>query len=210
MLEIKKSENIIKTYKDTQIVDEINFDENINFNYFVSASNSKLDLSFKTLWDNINWNIFVLLYGAWDTSGDILVEIGHSEVSINVFVFSLLQDNNTISVNWDIKLWKNITNTQWHLLEKNIVLGSNIKIKATPRLDVYSADVRATHWVSINKLIPEKLFYMMSKWLDYKSAVDLSLSGIIDFILDNYPDITDDEKSNIKNKILSTVVISND
>ena len=84
------------------------------------------------------------------------------------------------------------------------------QVKVAPRLDVYSPDVVATHWVSIDKLNKENLFYLMSKGLDYKKSVDLYIISMIDFILDKFKNIPDDEKKQIKKQILSTIIISND
>ena len=45
-------------------------------------------------------------------------------------------------------------------MEKNVVLWKNIRVKMSPKLDVYSQNVQATHWVSIDKIDPEKKFYI--------------------------------------------------
>jgi len=50
----------------------------------------------------------------------------------------------------------------------------------------------------------------MSKGLDYKKSVDLYIISMIDFILDKFKNIPDDEKKQIKKQILSTIIISND
>lgn len=209
-MQVLTSQNIVKSYTDGQFSDQVDFCEGITFNYFVYVRDSSINLLFNTLGKNIKWNIFVLFYGEWKCDGNIVVNLDYDDVEINVLMVSFLQDDNSIVANWDINVWKNIVNTQWHLLEKNIVLGDNIHIKATPRLDVYSSDVQATHGVSINKIIPENLFYMMSKGLSGGDALKLCVSGVIESILSNFNDIEDDRKSTIEKEILSFVKMTND
>lgn len=207
---ITESSNLIQNYSETQISQEIILSWEINFNYFVYARESSLDIIFNTQWDNINWNIFVILYWKWRSSGHIVSNISHSNCHINIFTLCLLQDDNEITIDWDVKLWKNIANTQWHLLEKNIILWKKVKIKATPRLDVYSDNVQATHWVSIDKIDPESLLYIHTRWLSASSAINLMVSGYIKNILNHFWDLSEESKIQMLQDILSHIVLPHD
>ena len=121
-----------------------------------------------------------------------------------------MQVDNEITIDWDIKLWKNIVDTQWHLLEKNIILWKKIKIKATPRLDVYSDNVQATHWVTIDKIDSESLLYISTRWLSQSSATNLMISWYIQNILSQFPDTTEAEKIQILQDILSHIALPHD
>lgn len=207
---ITKNSNIIQNYSDTQVSQEIFLSWKINFNYFVYASKSDIDMIFHTQWDDIKWNIFFIFYWKWKSTGHIISNISHSNCHINVLTISILQDDNEITIDWDIKLWKNIVDTQWHLLEKNIILWKKIKIKATPRLDVYSDNVQATHWVTIDKIDSESLLYITTRWLSQSSATNLMISWYIQNILSQFPDTTEEKKTQILQDILSHIALPHD
>ena len=105
-----------------------------------------------------------------------------------------------------IELWKNIAQSEWHLLEKNIILWDKVKIKALPRLDVYSNDVKATHGVSIEKINKDNLFYLESKWLDEELSKEIIIRWNIKNILNQFTNLSDSEKEEIENQILSEIV----
>jgi Fe-S cluster assembly scaffold protein SufB len=88
-----------------------------------------------------------------------------------------------------------------------VILGKKVKAKMSPKLDVYSQNVQATHWVSIDKINPEKKFYIESKGLSNKEAIELSIHGYIQYILENFDTISDSEKNEIENTILSNIQI---
>jgi hypothetical protein len=207
---INDSSNLIYKYSDTQVWQEIFLSWWIDFNYFLYARASDINLTFQTKWEDIRWNIFVILYWKWKSVWHITTNIDNSNCHINILTLSFLQDDNEITIDWDIQLWKNIRNTQWHLMEKNIILWKKIKIKATPRLDVYSDNVQAEHGVTIDQIDPESLFYMGTRWIDWKLATHLAISGYIKNILAHYPDLDELEQSSIEQEILSHINISHD
>jgi Fe-S cluster assembly protein SufD len=61
-------------------------------------------------------------------------------------------------------------------LEENILLGDKLKIKTLPMLDVRSNDVKASHGARIEKLDPQRLFYLQSRGLDDTQAKNLIIS----------------------------------
>ena len=199
----------IKQYLWEKIKDKIELPENTKFKYLIVSSDSKLDLQFYTQWENVEWDIFAIFFGYKPLTANIISHIQNSNSNINVFILSFVQSDNLIDVQGSIDLWKNIINSQWHLLEKNIVIApkwQKIKIKAVPRLDVYSNDVQATHGVSIDRISEESLFYLTSKWLAPDASKDLIIKGYIQNILEQFTDISETEKTNIENTILSNII----
>lgn len=186
----------------------INFSENKNFNYLALINNSNTKFTISVSWIWIEWNIFAICFWEWEVLAEIETSINSSNSRVNVFILSLLQDDNTISISWDIKISKNLENSQWHLLEKNLILWKKIKIKATPRLDVYSSNVQATHGVSIDTFDSDKLFYLKSRGLDKNQSLELSISWYIENILDKFKSINENEKNKIEKLILSTIKIN--
>ena len=200
--EIWTNNNIIKDISNSNVDEDIFLSWWNDFNYFLYGNQSNAKLYFQTWWEDIVWNIFVMLYWTWDSSWNIQVDIKHSNCNINVFILSLLQDDNFIDVDGNITVGKSVSNSQWHLMEKNIILWKKVKTKMSPRLDVYSSDVSATHWVSIDKIAWESLLYLESRGLSYDDSQNLLISWYIKNILEYFVDIDTSEKDNIERTIL--------
>ena len=206
MQKINWNTNIIDKIFFTTKSENFSLSKNIKFNYLSLVQNSIFDLEIQTEWEEVEWNIFLICFGKWRVTSKIQANINNSENKINVFILSLLQDDNSVNVDWDIKVEKNVSNSQGHLMEKNIILWKKVKVKMSPKLDVYSQNVQATHWVSIDKIDPEKKFYIQSRGLSNKEAMELSIHGNIQYILEFF-DTTDSEKTEIENIILSNIQI---
>ena len=205
---INSDSEIIKKYVSETKSESFSIVEKSNFNYFALISDSHVDIQFQTEWGNIQWNIFVVCFWRWNVSSNIKTFVNNSNTKINVFILSFLQDNNEINVNWDIIMGKWTTNSQWHLLEKNVIIWKKIKTKVSPRLDVYSQNTQSTHGVSIDKIDPEKKFYLQSRGLNSQETMELSIHWYIQYILDYFKDTTEQEKNDIENLILSSIQIN--
>jgi len=206
MQKINPNKNIIDKIFFTTKSDSFLLSKNTIFNYLALVQDSRFDLEIQTEWEVIEWNVFLICFGKWKITSKIQANINNPENKINIFILSLLQNDNFIDVDWNIKIAKNVSNSQWYLMEKNIILWKKVKVKMSPKLDVYSQNVQATHWVSIDKIDPEKKFYIQSRGLSNKEAMELSIHGYIQHILEFF-DITDSEKTEIENTILSNIQI---
>lgn len=205
----KNSETIMK-YFHSCVDDEIFLSWWIKFSYFVYCQDSQVKLNFITTWENTIWNVFVLLYWKWSNTSNISAKINHSYCDINIFAFSFLQDDNSASIDWDVVLSPMIHNSKWNLVEKNILLWSSIKVKATPRLDVYSPDVHATHGVSIDKVWKDSIMYIQSRGLSYRDSISLVVNWYITNILDHFKWIDIEKRAQISKSILTDINLLND
>lgn len=183
----------------------ITIQNNLRFDYLLLAENSDSDLEFNIKGENVTWNIYAIFFGRDTVKSNIQVNISSSDSNVNVYMLSLINSDKQFDINWNIKLWKDIFNSQWHLLEKKLVLGEKIKVKAVPRLDVYSNDVKASHWLSIDRINSDEMFYLNSKWLDESISKELIIRWYIANILNQFKDLSDTEKSEIENQILSKI-----
>lgn len=204
---ISSDSEIIKIYTSDSKLEEFFITSKVKFNFLALIYDSEINIQFQTEWDDIQWNIFVVCFGKWKVSSTIKTYINNSNTKINIFILSFLQNDNTISVDWDVIIWKLTTNSQWHLLEKNLIIWKKIKTKVSPRLDVYSQNTQSSHGVSIDKIDPEKKFYLQSRGLDKQETMELTIHGHIQYILDHFPEKTDQEKNEIENIILSNIQI---
>ena len=181
----------------------ITIQDNLSFDYLLLVENSDSDLEFNVKGENVKWNIYAIFFGRDSVKSNIQVNILSSDSNVNVYMLSLINTDKQFDINWNIKLWKNISNSQWHLLEKNLILGEKIKVKAVPRLDVYSNDVRASHWLSIDRINSDEMFYLNSKWLDQTISKELIIRWNVTSILNHFTDLSDTEKSEIENQIIA-------
>lgn len=204
---INSNKNIIDKIFSTTKSESFSLSKNTKFNYLALVQDSEFNLEIQTWWEQIEGNIFLICFWKWKIISKVKTDINASENKINVFILSLLQDDNSIDVDWDIKVARNVSNSQWHLMEKNVVLWKKVKVKMSPKLDVYSQNVQAIHWVSIDKIDPEKKFYIESRGLSNKKAIELSIHGYIQFILEFFDTVLASEKDEIENIILSNIKI---
>lgn len=65
---------------------------------------------------------------------------------------------------------------------KNIILGKNISIDATPELEILNNDVECRHGCAVGQFDKKGLFYLQSRGLEKKEAVKLLIESFFDNI----------------------------
>lgn len=113
------------------------------------------------------------------SAADFVVTIAWSSSKASVSMVSFLTNSTSSTVNWKIDLAAGVQDAEWYLSEEIVVLGEKIKVKASPQLFVWSHNVKATHWASIQRLDPNKLFYMNAKGVNNEQAKKMMISGYI-------------------------------
>ncbi len=201
------NQQIIKKYNGIKIKSQISTKKNnIQFKYLILCSDSSVDINFDINSQNVKGDVFVISYGKKPVSVNLLNKINSSDSIVNVLILSFIQSDDLFDIQGSINLWKNIHNSQWHLLEKNIILGEKVRIKALPRLDVYSNNVKATHGVSIEKINKDNMFYLESKGLNKGLSKEVIIRWNIKSILNQFTNISELEREQIENQILSEII----
>ena len=106
-------------------------------------------------------------------------------------MLSLLGDNAKATVNGGVGIDPAIIQAEWYLSEENLLLGKKISLKTLPMLDVRSNDVKASHGAKIERLDPQKLFYLTAKWLPIADAEQLMITSYVQKAL-NHSKIEDE------------------
>ena len=89
--------------------------------------------------------------------------------------------------------------TDGYQLSKAILLDETSEFNAKPELEIYADDVKCSHGSASGSLDENKIFYLMSRGLNYKQSKELLING---FLLDVIEKITDLEIKNlVKNMI---------
>lgn len=68
---------------------------------------------------------------------------------------------------------------------RNLLIGSQSRIYAQPRLEIYADDVKCSHGASVGELDREAVYYMRQRGLDEKQARNLQLHGFVNDVLGN-------------------------
>jgi hypothetical protein len=109
----------------------------------------------------------------------IFSKINSSNTKSYLNILSIIWDNWIVDLDWIIKINKNINNVEANLIEENIFIWNNWKIKWVPTLLVSSNNVKASHSCKIERINDEKLFYLRSRWLSKKNAINHILESYI-------------------------------
>ena len=189
---------------------EIDIDENINFDLFELREDEHIKVKYNyNVLENSTLNITkfydckkvkeidtINLNGVGATSNFTLKTISTDYQSYNLIINH--NNKNTISnvVNSGVNLTGSIDfnvegivpsgSVDSELNQNNrIITFNDSKCKIDPKLLIEENDVVANHSALIGKFEDEELFYLMSRGIDYNSAVTLLVKG---FLLDNLKD----------------------
>lgn len=204
-VKIKKDTSIVEVVESFEINKKIAIQNWSKFYYVMVAYNSTIELTFETIDDECELDVSFIFVGESGKSSTwkILCNINSSKSKANVHILSFLPDDSDIDVDWNITIWKNIQGVEWYLLEENIILWKNTKIKTKPILNVYSNDVKASHGARIDRLDTNKLFYMTSRWISESMAKNLIIDGYLNTVFEQFWD--DEEVLRIKESIVKSI-----
>lgn len=168
-----------------------------DFNYLIVSESPNISIEITIKWSNIKSKIFWIFYSGESIEDKIkntkiLVNIQNSDIEVEVYLLSIIRENQKISVDGSINISKWVKKVSGTLLEENLVFWNNVSIKTKPILNIYSSDVQAFHWAKIEKIDTEKMFYLSSKWISWPDAENLILEWHIGEIL-SYFKTTDKE-----------------
>lgn len=162
-----------------------------DFNYLIVSESPNISIEITIKWSNIKSKIFWIFYSGESIEDKIkntkiLVNIQNSDIEVEVYLLSIIRENQKISVDGSINISKWVKKVSGTLLEENLVFWNNVSIKTKPILNIYSSDVQASHWAKIEKIDTEKMFYLSSKWISWPDAENLILEWHIGEILSHF------------------------
>lgn len=70
---------------------------------------------------------------------------------------------------------------------RNLMLDKTARADSIPGLEIEADDVRCTHASAVGKLDEEELFYLMSRGIPRKTAVEMSVQGFFDPLMRRIP-----------------------
>lgn len=153
--------------------------------FFIYDATVKLTIDLIGEWSNVACSIIVISAARIVSGVDFSVTLKASHTKADVYALSLLGDNAKAQVNGGIVIDPWLIQVEGYLSEENMLLWENITIKTLPMLDVRSNDVKASHGATIDRLDPQKLFYLSAKWLSASQAQRLMVQSYMQKALDH-------------------------
>ena len=161
-------------------------DKDSNVKFWAIIRNSQISFNFDIKNENTNIECYFLIPAIKSQIVKLDIntnfKVGNTKVWINVIV--LASDNASITLNGNLHIEKNIKNVEAKLYEETLLLWNAKYISLVPWLRVDSPDVKASHWAKIQRISPERLFYMQSRGLSQEKAVNMIINSYSEQIAD--------------------------
>lgn len=109
----------------------------------------------------------------------IFSELSADFTKSDVNIVSLIWNTGFIDLDWIISINDWIKKVDANLVEDNLFLWNNWKIKWIPILLVRSDDVKASHACRMERISDEKLFYLRSRWINRENALSVMIEAKI-------------------------------
>lgn len=110
-------------------------------------------------------------------------DLMHDASKIDVHILTFLLDDGNAEIDGSIFIAPQTTGCSGRLLEENIVLGKNTRLKTTPQLNVHTSHVSASHGATIQKLNRNHLFYLTAKGISLPIAQQMVITGHLENLL---------------------------
>lgn len=100
---------------------------------------------------------------------------------------SVLKDASRMSFGGNILVRKRAQKTEAYQLSQNLLLGEKAHIDATPRLEIFADDVKASHGATVGQLDPEQVLYFLTRGISEGEAHALLLAGFFESLTARIP-----------------------
>ncbi len=193
----KKSEkNILRKFENEEEVFQIIPDSDSNIKFWAVIKNSQISFQFDIQNENSNIECYFLIPAIENQNVKLDIntnfKVNNDKVWINVI--ALASNNASITLNWNLHIENNIKNVEAKLYEETLLLWNAKYISLIPWLRVDSPDVKASHWAKIQRISPERLFYMQSRGLSEEKAINMIIHSYSEQIADKL-ELDEEKKS---------------
>lgn len=183
--EISKK-NILRKFENEKDIFQIIPDYDSNIKFCAVIKNSQISFNFDIENENSNIECYFLIptIESQNVKLDINTnfKVSNTKVWINVIV--LASDNASITLDGNLHIESGIKNVEAKLYEETLLLWNAKYISLIPWLRVDSPDVKASHWAKVQRVSPEKLFYMQSRGLSSDKAINMIINSYSEQIVD--------------------------
>ena len=140
---------------------------------------------------DVSMTIVCISYATQDKPATLYVDgqTNHDRVHIDMTLLSLAGQWAVLDVQWGISMPVGVVKTEWYLLQENILLHPSARVRAVPKLDIHSNDVKASHGARVHAIDDTELFYMQAKWLSSQESKKLYIQWYVQNMFDKIPNI---------------------
>jgi len=178
--------NILRKFENEENNFQIIPDLNSNIKFWAVIKNSQISFQFDIQNENTNIECRFLIPAIENQNIKLDIntnfKVNNTKVWINVI--ALASDNASITLNGNLHIEKDIKNVEAKLYEETLLLWDAKYISLIPWLRVDSPDVKASHWAKIQRISPERLFYMQSRGLSPEKAISMIIHSYSQQIVD--------------------------
>jgi len=178
--------NILRKFENEeegfQIVPES--DSNIKFWAVIKSSQISFDFDIQNENTNIECYFLIPAIENQNVRLDINTNFKVSNTKVWINVIALASDDASITLNGNLHIENNIKNVNAKLYEETLLIWNAKYISLIPWLRVDSPDVKASHWAKVQRISPERLFYMQSRGLSSQKAINMIINSYSEQIVD--------------------------
>ena len=175
----KSKKNILRKFENEEKVFHIIPDKDTNIKFWAIVKNSQISFNFDIQNENTDIECYFLIPAIekQNVKLDINTHFKVSNTKVWINVTALASDKASITLNGNLHIKKWIKNVEAKLYEETLLLWNAKYISLIPWLRVDSPDVKASHWAKIQRISPERLFYMQSRGLSKEKAINMIISS---------------------------------
>ena len=178
--------NILRKFENDEGVFQIIPDSDCNIKFWSVIKNSQISFDFDIQNENTNIECYFLIPAieSQNVKLDINTNFKVSNTKVWINVIALASDNASITLDGNLHIGNGIKNVNAKLYEETLLLWNAKYISLIPWLRVDSPDVKASHWAKVQRISPERLFYMQSRWLSNEKAINMIINSYSEQIVD--------------------------
>ena len=183
----KNSEkNILRKFENEEEVFQIIPESDCDIKFWAVVKNSQISFNFDIQNENTNIECYFLIPAieSQNVKLDINTNFKISNTKVWIDVIALVSDGASITLDGNLHIESGIKNADAKLYEEALLLWNAKYISLIPWLRVDSPDVKASHWAKVQRISPERLFYMQSRWLSNEKATNMIINSYSEQIVD--------------------------
>lgn len=187
--------NILRKFENEEEVFQIIPDSDSNIKFWAVIKNSQISFDFDIINENSNIECYFLIPAieSQDVKLDINTNFKVSNTKVWINVIALASDNASITLDGNLHIENGINNVEAKLYEETLLLWNAKYISLIPWLRIDSPDVKASHWAKVQRISPERLFYMQSRGLSSEKAIWMIINSYSQQIVDKL-ELDEEEK----------------
>ena len=166
--------NILRKFENEEEVFQIIPDSDCNIKFWTVINENS----------NIECYFLIPAIESQNVKLDINTNFKVSNTKVWINVIALASDNASITLDGNLHIENGINNVEAKLYEETLLLWNAKYISLIPWLRVDSPDVKASHWAKVQRISPERLFYMQSRGLSSEKAIWMIINSYSEQIVD--------------------------